>query len=205
MTSFAQTPHFSGDISTDSQQGFGFPQKIKVLKGELESSPCDSDKSKRERRGFRFCTDVLQATERGTEVPAGSVVTLQASPIGLSGKAGMRERDWNRKTRGKKKAKREFLWLGTAHRERRGLSCVYSVKQLETSPLLGAWASDLLMFHSVFCSQKQLLTQSIEQKEKEKLSLINNRSVCLFYSLVAHLSHFTLLLLFFCTWRQTLD
>jgi len=71
-----------------------------------------------------FCKKCPTEERKRTEVLASSVVVLPASPIGLSGKAGMMGRDWNRKT--ERKTEREFLWLGTQHRKRRGLSCVYS-------------------------------------------------------------------------------
>lgn len=88
------------------------------------------------------------------KILAGSVVVLPASPIGLCEKAGI----WGRETRierereEEKKTEREFLWLGMQHRKRRGLLCVYSVRQWETSSLWGHQTSDLLLFHFVFCS-----------------------------------------------------
>lgn len=51
--------------------------------------------------GTIFCEECLTGEkERKRErekILAGSVVLVPASPIGLSEKAGMRERDWNRK------------------------------------------------------------------------------------------------------------
>lgn len=44
---------------------------------------------------------------REKEILAGSVVVLPASPIGLYEKAGMRERDWNRK--GEREKQREGI------------------------------------------------------------------------------------------------
>ncbi len=44
---------------------------------------------------------------REKEILAGSVVVLPASPIGLSEKAGMKERDWNRK--GEREKQREGI------------------------------------------------------------------------------------------------
>jgi len=85
--------------------------------------------------------NVRQKRNIKKEIPAGSVFALPASLIGLSEKAGMRERDWNRKggreRERERKPEREFLWLGTLHRKRRGLSCVYSARRRETSSLRG--------------------------------------------------------------------
>lgn len=54
------------------------------------------------------------------EVLAGSVVLLPASPIGLSEKAGMGERDWNRK--GERKTQTGNS-CGLAHCTERGVAC----------------------------------------------------------------------------------
>lgn len=55
---------------------------------------------------------------------AGSVLL----PAGVSEKMGMKNRDWNRRER-EENREREFLWLGTLHQQRRGLSCVYNVRE----------------------------------------------------------------------------
>lgn len=106
---------------------------------------------------------------------------LPASPIGLSEKVGMRERDWNRKGRARereRKPEREFLWLGTLHRKRRGLSCVYSVRQRETSSRRGVQASDLLLFNFVFRSLRHLNSfcrnQVNNKRDKSKLLFISS-------------------------------
>lgn len=58
--------------------------------------------------------------EREKEILAGSVVVLPGSSIGLSEKAGMRERDWNRK--GERKTERGNS-CGLAHCTERGVAC----------------------------------------------------------------------------------
>lgn len=58
-------------------------------------------RGRRERGGTIFCeecpTGEKERKREREKILAGSVVLVPASPIGLSEKAGMRERDWNRK------------------------------------------------------------------------------------------------------------
>lgn len=61
---------------------------------------------------------------REKDILAGSVVVLPASPIGLSEKVGKKERETGIEKERERKTEREFLWLGTLHQKRRGLSCV---------------------------------------------------------------------------------
>lgn len=53
------------------------------------------------------CEECPTEERKRKEILAGSVVVLPASPIGLTEKAGMRERDWNRK--GEREKQREGI------------------------------------------------------------------------------------------------
>lgn len=59
--------------------------------------------------------------EKEREILAGSVVVLPASPIGLCEKAGMREKDWNRK--GEREKTERGNSCGLAHSAERGVAC----------------------------------------------------------------------------------
>lgn len=82
--------------------------------------------------------------------------------IGSYWKAGISQRDWNRKT--EKKEQREFLWLGTLNRKRCGLLRVYGVRQWETRALQGDPRSVAILhlFWSSF-SKWQIWTNKKEQ------------------------------------------
>lgn len=89
------------------------------------------------------------SNRREKEILAGSVVVLPGSSIGLSEKAGMRDRDWNRK--GEREKQREGIPVAwhTTPKE------AWSVVRLQCKTVrnkLSQRATDLLLLHFVFCS-----------------------------------------------------
>lgn len=99
------------------------------------------------------------------------MVSLVASPIGLSGKAGMRERererrDWNKKTE-KNREGIPVAWHG-APKEAWPAVCLQctAVRNKLSPRSLGLRSVDLQLFLLFISPLKQFLTQSNDQKKK---------------------------------------